>query len=192
VLGWGGRARGRLLGLAAALAVSGGTPNADGGPAGESVVQDSGPLEPARGAVGTCVAGKNWGIRRDDLAQQIVQLVNAHRVQIGQRPLRGSVALTRSARWKARHMARYLYFGHGDPAPPVTRSVPQRLAACGFERSGSENLAYGFTTAVSVVRAWLDSPGHRRNIELPNWTYMGVGAASSRSNGATFWVQNFG
>lgn len=88
-------------------------------------------------------------------------------------------------------MAHFHYFGHSDPAPPVTRSVPQRLAACGFGSSGSENIAYGYATAVSVVRAWLRSPGHRRNIELAGWKYMGVGAAKSRS-GNTFWAQNFG
>jgi uncharacterized protein YkwD len=121
----------------------------------------------------------------------VVRIVNTHRVRIGRRPLRGSTALNRSATWKARHMARYLYFGHEDPAPPVARGVPQRLAACGFERSGSENLAYGYRTALSVVRAWLNSPGHRRNLELPSWKYMGVGAASSRG-GSTFWAQNFG
>jgi uncharacterized protein YkwD len=142
-------------------------------------------------AGGACVAGASWGTPREDLAHQVVQIVNRYRVEIGRRPLRVSAPLTRSATWKARHMAHFHYFGHSDPAPPVTRTAFQRLAACGFGSTGSENIAYGYSSALSVVRAWLGSPGHRRNIELASWKYMGVGVASSRG-GPTFWAQNFG
>jgi uncharacterized protein YkwD len=167
------------VGLAAAiLALSLGT-------AGTGAAKGLGP------AGGTCVAGASWGTPRDHLADDVVRIVNRYRVEIGRRPLRVSAPLTRSATWKARHMAHYHYFGHSDPAPPVTRTAFQRLAACGFGSTGSENIAYGFATALSVVRAWLASPGHRRNIELAGWKYMGVGVASSRG-GRTFWAQNFG
>jgi uncharacterized protein YkwD len=135
---------------------------------------------PTLRAGSTCVAGASWGTPRDDLAQQVVRIVNRYRVEIGRRPLRFSAPLTRSATWKARHMAHFHYFGHSDPAPPVTRTAFQRLAACGFRSTGSENIAYGYRTALSVVRGWLGSPGHRRNIELAGWKYMGVGVASSR------------
>ena len=139
----------------------------------------------------TCAAGASWGTPRDNLANDVVRIVNRYRVEIGVRPLRVSASLTRSATWKARHMAHFHYFGHSDPAPPVTRTAFERLAACGFGSTGGENIAYGYPTALSVVRAWLGSPGHRRNIELPRWKYMGVGVASSRG-GLEFWAQNFG
>jgi uncharacterized protein YkwD len=142
-------------------------------------------------AGGTCAAAASWGTPRENLADDVVRIVNRYRVEIGVRPLRVSAPLTRSATWKARHMAHFHYFGHSDPAPPVTRTAFQRLAACGFGSTGSENIAYGYPTALSVVRAWLGSPGHRRNIELPRWKYMGVGVASSRG-GLEFWAQNFG
>lgn len=149
------------------------------------------PLARVSRAGSSCVPEESWGIPREELADQVVKIVNRHRVEIGVRPLRESPRLTRSATWKARHMAHFRYFGHSDPAPPVSRTVFQRLAACGFGSSGSENIAYGYRTALSVVRAWLGSPGHRRNIELPRWKYVGVGVASSRG-GPTFWAQNFG
>jgi uncharacterized protein YkwD len=142
------------------------------------------------GAAGACAVGA-WGTPRDDLADDVVRIVNRYRAEIGMRPLRVSVPLTRSATWKARHMAHFYYFGHSDPAPPVSRTVFDRIAACGFDASGGENIAYGYPTALAVVRAWLGSPGHRRNIELPRWRYIGVGVASSRS-GLKFWTQNFG
>ena len=149
------------------------------------------PLAPVSRAGGSCLAEEWWGIPRDELADQVVKIVNSYRVDIGVRPLREAPSLTRSATWKARHMAHFRYFGHSDPAPPVTRTVFQRLTACGFGSSGSENIAYGYRNAFSVVRAWLRSPGHRHNIELPRWKYIGVGVASSRG-GTKFWAQNFG
>jgi uncharacterized protein YkwD len=188
----GGRARGILVALTAALAASGATATegVDISTSTEPLVQGSHP-SPGRRAVGTCVAGANWGVRRDGLARLVVRLVNDHRQRAGLHRLRIVPSLTRSAIWKARHMARFYYFGHSDPAPPLTRGVPQRLAACGFAGGGSENIAFGYETAEQVVAAWLRSPGHRRNIESSDWRYMGVGAAESH-RGGKFWTQNFG
>jgi uncharacterized protein YkwD len=137
------------------------------------------------------VARASWGIRRDDLAYQVAHVLNRYRNSHGLRPLQLEIGLMRSAIWKAQHMAHFFYFGHSDPAPPVNRGVPQRLAACGFVSSGSENIAYGYDTADQVMRAWLRSPGHRRNIESRSWRYLGVGVAVSR-RGGTFWAQDFG
>jgi uncharacterized protein YkwD len=182
-----------LVGLAAVLAVCHATGSA--GAANPLTAarfsEASTPSVALRRGARACDAGESWGVRRDDLAHAVARIVNEYRIRIGVRPLRLLPSLTRSATWKAQHMAHFHYFGHSDPAPPVSRSVPQRLAACGFGSAGSENIAYGYGTALAVVRAWLRSPGHRRNIELAGWKYMGVGAAKSR-RGDTFWAQNFG
>jgi uncharacterized protein YkwD len=164
--------------VAAALAVSGTTP--------DTVVGET-----TRVTAGTCVARANWGIRRDDLAYDVAKIVNRFRRSRGLHPLQLEQGLMRSAIWKAQHMAHFFYFGHADPAPPVNRGVPQRLAACGFTSGGSENIAYGYETARDVVRAWLRSPGHRRNIVSTTWRYLGVGVAVSH-RGGTFWAQDFG
>ena len=39
----------------------------------------------------------------------------------------------------------------------------------------SENVAYGFTSAQSVVNAWINSPSHRNNIE-GNYTHFDISA----------------
>jgi uncharacterized protein YkwD len=89
-------------------------------------------------------------------------------------------------------MAHRRYLAHNDPAPPVTRTVGQRLAACGFVGGGwGENIANGYRTAEAVVSGWLSSPGHRANIERASYGVIGVGAAVS-SNGAVYWAQSFG
>ena len=85
----------------------------------------------ATAAAGDCSAGSDWGTLRADLAAQTVDLVNAHRATLGLRQLTVGSALQASAVWKARHMAKYSYMAHDDPAPPVSRSTGERMAACG-------------------------------------------------------------
>ena len=141
--------------------------------------------------VGDCTAESTWGTPRPDLAGHVVDLVNAHRRALGLRALNVSPTLSRAAVWKARHMARFRYMGHDDPAPPVARSAAQRIAACGYAGAGwGENIAYGYPTPAAVVQAWLNSPGHRANIENGSFSATGVGAASG--NGLVFWAQDFG
>jgi uncharacterized protein YkwD len=143
------------------------------------------------GLAGDCTADSSWGSLRPDLAGRVIDLVNAHRRGLGLRPLSVSPKLTRAAVWKARHMARFRYMSHDDPAPPVGRTAAQRIAACGYGGAGwGENIAYGYPTAAAVVQAWLNSPGHRANIENASFSATGVGAASG--NGVAFWAQDFG
>ncbi len=141
---------------------------------------------------GGCTVGAGWGKAHQELAPAVVQLVNAHRSALGLRALQNSPALTASAVWKARHMARYGYFGHDDPAPPVARTVLERIRACGYGGVYTgENIAEGFRTAATVMQAWLNSPPHRADIENANFSASGVGVAASAS-GTVYWVQDFG
>lgn len=146
----------------------------------------------AEAAAGDCSPSPEWGTLRPDLSAGVLGLVNAHRAGVGQPPLSNSPTLQRAAEWKSLHMGHYGYMQHSDPAPPVERSVGERLAACGYRGSGyGENIAYGYQTAEAVVQGWLSSPGHRANIESPSFTSIGIGAARG-SRGVMTWTQNFG
>ena len=143
-------------------------------------------------AVGDCSPATEWPGSDVGSAARVVELVNEHRSQLGLALLQVSGSLASSADWKARHMARYGYMQHSDPAPPVARSVGQRLEACGYTSGAwGENIAYGYPTPEAVVAGWLASPGHRANIENPGFTAIGVGAAAA-SGGTMYWAQNFG
>jgi uncharacterized protein YkwD len=149
---------------------------------------------PARAAVGDCTPGSDWGTLRPELATEVVQLVNQHRASLGLAQLTVTTPLTSSAVWKSRHMAYYRYLQHADPAPPVARSVGERLLACGYPSSSAgwgENIAYGYRTASAVVQGWLSSPGHRANIENASFRAIGVAAAAA-SSGTLYWTQQFG
>jgi uncharacterized protein YkwD len=53
----------------------------------------------------------------------------------------------------------------------------------------SENVAYGFTSAESVVNAWLNSDGHRANIE-GNYTDFDI-SAEQNSEGKWYYTNIF-
>jgi uncharacterized protein YkwD len=58
-----------------------------------------------------------------------------------------------------------------------------------FRRAG-ENVAAGQTTVEELMRDWMHSPGHRRNI-LGKFTEMGASGATDRS-GNPYWCVTFG
>ena len=123
-----------------------------------------------------------------------MQLVNQHRASLGLSQL----AVTTTA-----HQRRGLEVTpHGvlplhaarRPAPPVARGVSDRLLACGYPATTTgwgENIAYGYATANAVMQGWLNSPGHRANIERASYRAIGVAAAAS-SSGTIYWTQEFG
>ncbi len=144
---------------------------------------------------GDCTPGSSWPAANGSLASQVMSLINQHRASIGIGQLVTSPTLTASAVWKARHMAAFGYFSHDDPGPPTTttpaRSAADRVSTCGYSHSWGENIAEGFTSAQSVVNAWLNSAGHKANIENGAYVATGLGVATA-GNGAVYWVQDFG
>ncbi len=153
-----------------------------------------GVARPLQAAVGDCTPGQNWGVLNASFATEVVTLVNQHRASMSLGPLSVSPTLTNSANWKSLHMSYYGYMDHNDPAPPVARTPADRLAACGYPLgsvSWGENIAYGYSTPSNVMTAWLNSPGHRANIERASFQAIGVGVARA-ANGTMYWTQNFG
>jgi uncharacterized protein YkwD len=145
---------------------------------------------PAASALGDCNPDAGWPTARPDLAAQVVDLINAHRAGMGLAPLKVSPTLTAAATWKARHMAAYNYLTHDDPGPPTQRTAGDRLAACGYpSATWGENIATGYTTAQTVVDAWLASPGHRANIERADYVATGVAMAGTQQ---PYWAESFG
>jgi uncharacterized protein YkwD len=145
-------------------------------------------------ASGQCAPDASWGRLSRSFAADVLALVNKHRSAMALRPLVASPSLMAAAEWKSLHMAGARYFAHADPAPPVARGVGERLLACGYPAQSTgwgENIAYGQPTPRAVMSAWLQSPGHRANIESRSFRALGVGVARSEA-GLLFWTQDFG
>ncbi|GAA2214959.1 hypothetical protein GCM10009850_104260 [Nonomuraea monospora] len=116
----------------------------------------------------------------------VVALTNAARAKNGCRPLVHDAKLHLAAERHSADMARNNYFSHTSRDG---RTFDQRIKATGFVfRQAGENIAKGQPSAAAVVKAWLNSPGHRANIMNCAFTRIGVG---HNAKGPT-WTQDFG
>ena len=120
------------------------------------------------------------GESREDLAAQVVRLVNEERAKQGLGSLRVDGELTRAARVRAGEIART--FSHTRPDGTSWSTVSAAALA--------ENIARGQRTAEKVVAAWMTSDGHRANILRPG--YGSIGVCAWVSGGVMHWVQLFG
>jgi uncharacterized protein YkwD len=104
----------------------------------------------------------------------VVRLTNQARARKGCRPLVHDRKLRKAAVRHSADMAAKRYFDHTGLDG---RSAGDRIRAAGFRpiRAWGENIAMGARTASQVVRGWLNSPGHRRNIMDCSFTHIGVG-----------------
>lgn len=116
-------------------------------------------------------------------AGQVVALVNQERAKAGQKPLASDSALSAMALDKAKDMYQNGYFDHTSPtygSPfDMMKSYGIRFTYAG------ENIAKGQQNPQEVMKAWMNSPGHKQNILSPNFTKIGV----AYYNGE--WVQEF-
>ncbi|HYJ79462.1 MAG TPA: CAP domain-containing protein [Longimicrobiaceae bacterium] len=113
-----------------------------------------------------------------DRGREVARLVNAHRARIGCPALEWDALAAQAAQRHTDDMVRRSYFAH---VSPEGQGPGERLRAQGAAwRAVAENIASGQETAAEVVRGWLASAGHRRNIEGCNYTRQGVGYARGR------------
>ena len=116
---------------------------------------------------------------------QVVALVNAERAKYNLPALQMSSELNRAALTRAKESA--VSFSHTRPNGSSFSTV---LTENGITYRGSgENLAWGQSSPEAVVRAWMNSEGHRANILNSRYTTIGVGYYL---NGSTpYWSQLF-
>ncbi|NMO97001.1 CAP domain-containing protein [Paenibacillus lemnae] len=115
--------------------------------------------------------------------QQVVDLVNQERAKSGLAALSVNDELAAMALDKAKDMSNNNYFDHQSP----TYGSPfDMMKAYGISYSyAGENIAKGQRTPEEVMKAWMNSEGHRKNIMSPNFTMIGVGYYNGH------WVQEF-
>lgn len=119
---------------------------------------------------------------------EVVRLVNLERAAAGCAPLRVDARIARAAQLHSEDMAAQDYLSHTSRDG---RTAADRMRAQGYPDGSAENIAAGQRNAVAVVRAWMDSAGHRANILDCDNRATGVGAARGGSYG-TYWTQDFG
>ncbi|MEV0680424.1 CAP domain-containing protein [Actinosynnema sp. NPDC050436] len=117
--------------------------------------------------------------------QRVVDLVNEARGAAGCGPVQVDARATKAAQGHSDDMSARDYFSHDTPEGV---DFAQRMRAAGHPSPGGENIAKGQRTPESVMKAWMNSDGHRRNILNCGFTAIGVGLAVD----GWYWTQNFG
>ncbi|ATE55630.1 MULTISPECIES: CAP domain-containing protein [Actinosynnema] len=122
-------------------------------------------------------------------AAEVLKLTNQERAKAGCGALVANTKLAAAAKGHNDEMAAQNYFSHtgADGSAPA-----QRVDAAGYYwRATAENIAMGQSTPAAVVRAWMNSAGHKANIL--NCAYKDLGVAYTvNSRGKAYWTENFG
>lgn len=117
--------------------------------------------------------------------EEVVRLVNIERNKQGLNPLASDWQLSRVARYKSQDMKDKGYFSHTSP----TYGSPfEMMKSFGISyRTAGENIAKGQKTPSEVVKAWMNSSGHRANILNKSFSKIGVGYVKE----GNYWTQMF-
>ncbi|KAI9219664.1 hypothetical protein BC828DRAFT_385573 [Blastocladiella britannica] len=148
-------------------------------------------------------AGGGGGATANSLQVQLLNMVNAHRAQIGAQKLCLQGLLNDAAVIQAKDMSAHTRLEHTgtDGSSPFDRMG--RVGYSGF-RAAAENILFGSTggslkteTAAAAFQQWMNSPGHRANIENPVYNQMGAAAIVGKCPGSGYgdcawWSQEFG
>ncbi len=125
------------------------------------------------------------------MESSIFTLVNAERKRRGLRALVGNERLDRAAKLHAQNMATYRKMTHVIPESRLPTLTHRAQHVAYPYAMIAENIALGYTDAESVVRGWMESPGHRRNILNPEVSEIGTGVVIS-GRGGLYFCQVFG
>lgn len=138
----------------------------------------------AAGASKTTTASKTTAASGD--TAKVVELVNKERDKAGCSPLKVNAKLTKAAQDHSKDMADHKNMSHtgSDGSSP-----DDRITRAGYHWTAyGENVAYGYSTPDEVMKGWMSSPGHKRNILDCSFKEIGVGLAQP----GDYWTQDFG
>ncbi|MFE6741813.1 CAP domain-containing protein [Streptomyces tubercidicus] len=131
-------------------------------------------------------ASKKATAKASGATARVVELVNSERRKAGCSPVTVNAKLTKAAQDHSKDMADHRNMSHtgSDGSAPDAR-----ITRAGYSWSSyGENVAYGYSSPESVMKGWMSSPGHKRNILDCSFKEIGVGHAQP----GDYWTQDFG
>ncbi len=132
---------------------------------------------------------------RATVAAEMLSLVNAFRRRAGLPPLAPNPLLDEVSQQHAEDMLVRSYFGHRTPEG---LGPSDRAQAGGYGAGIGENIVEERFSAEEALKAWLESPDHRRILLDPGCREVGLGLAVGEGYDAApggyrvIWVQNLG
>lgn len=126
------------------------------------------------------------GTRASKTALAMLASVNSVRRKYGRPPLRFDTRLTAAAQLHSRDMARHQRVTHKGSNGS---SFAQRIRQQGYSGAMAENVGAG-PNVKNLMRRWMNSPGHRKNILNPRYRDFGIGYV--KGGRTWYWTQTFG
>jgi len=112
------------------------------------------------------------------IANLLVERINEFRAERGLAPVRPAPSLRLAALSHTRDQSARGVFSHDSPdGTPFSDRIARFYGQHGFSSwSVGENLLYGPVSIDpdSALRAWLESPGHRKILLEPRWRDIGI------------------
>lgn len=127
------------------------------------------------------------------LEDNILRMVNEERAKVGAKALTMEVMRRDVARGHSKDMAVRAFFDHMNPDG---KSPFDRMRAVGISyTSAGENIAYNTypvdRAAKAAMDGWMNSDGHRKNIQNAKYGRTGIGVYRHPSNGRVYFTQVF-
>ncbi|OXB02438.1 CAP domain-containing protein [Flavobacterium pectinovorum] len=120
----------------------------------------------------------------NDSELETMKLINDYRVSIGLNPLERINHISYKSEEHNKYMIANNVMNHNDF---VARSE-NIMELLGAKKVG-ENVAYGYQTSAAVLKGWLDSAGHKENIE-GDYTHFGL-AVTTDASGKKYYTNIF-
>lgn len=118
------------------------------------------------------------------IEEEIMDAVNDHRISLGLSVLKRVDGITFQAHDHNKYMIQNNKVSHDNFSERYIALVNEIGA-----KAVGENLAYGYQTSGAVIKAWLNSEGHRENLEGDH-THFGI-AVSQDAQGRNYFTNIF-
>lgn len=139
------------------------------------------------------VSSVDASANKHDVINVSAMLEATNKARAGKSPLTINDELTRAAQNKADDMVKRGYFAH---TTPYGKSPWEWVKEAGYDyENAGENLAVNFDTAQGVVKGWINSPSHNKNLMSDTYTEVGIGIAVGEYDGtkkAVYVVEFYG
>jgi uncharacterized protein YkwD len=116
---------------------------------------------------------------------ETMQLINDYRVSVGLSALKAVDYISFKSQEHDEYMISKDVMSHDDF---VARSE-NIIKALGAKKVG-ENVAYNYNTPQAVLKAWLESEGHKKNI-VGDYTHFGIAIKQDPENGRKYYTNIF-
>ena len=121
----------------------------------------------------------------NDNELELADLINAHRVSLGLNALQTINHISYKSEEHNEYMIQKNVVNH-DLFQERSQNIIDVLGALKV----NENVAYNYSTPASVLNAWLNSPGHKANIE-GNFTHFGISIRVNEATGKPYYTNIF-